>query len=495
MFRKIVNILAVVIFVAIWGLLFFFKSNYEHSTFQEIENMPSKSNNIKIAPYTPIFYDSTKQQIYGFCKENSQNEISQFFLFSLKDRNIDFYPLPTKYNKLLGYAKNESEYFWMSYNDSLSSLIKLNKRQNEISIYYDSILLDVNQVIGFGLKNDKPEIALRNPLKNNIIIYTFSDTVADVRLVRFPIFYQSFSLPALGYIKNNNWQFLCKALYSEQQSIWKRYDTTKNLNIIRFQENVALPFFYDILPYPYNTPITSLPYYYFHYIATSHLLFKAGNFSYIDNPTPYKNTINVNKNIIWSLLDDSIYINFLRYDTIATLLSLKKELKNNKQYFYSLSDTDYKDLLFFLPDTAEIYSYSYLNKDSILLLTNDFHYLYIDKQGKSYTKFNIFDNICITIGENFPQKMKILDANIPGVKALSFYTIITGPFILWFLIWLVTWLFKIFKKEKDTYSYYTFYKRKKKENTIFHYTFIGSIIYIAISLILFNNFLIIFNII
>jgi len=25
--------------------------------------------------------------------------------------------------------------------------------------------------------------------------------VADVRLVRFPIFYQSFSIPALGYIK------------------------------------------------------------------------------------------------------------------------------------------------------------------------------------------------------------------------------------------------------------------------------------------------------
>ena len=34
-------------------------------------------------------------------------------------------------------------------------------------------LLDINQVIGFGLKNNKPEIALRNPLKNNIIIYTF----------------------------------------------------------------------------------------------------------------------------------------------------------------------------------------------------------------------------------------------------------------------------------------------------------------------------------
>ncbi|MDI6833617.1 MAG: hypothetical protein QMD02_07240 [Bacteroidales bacterium] len=495
MFRKIVNIFAVVIFVAIWFLLYFFKSNYEHSTFQEIENVHPQSNNIKIAPSTPVFYDSTKQQIYGFCKENSQNEISQFFLFSLKDENIDFYPLPTKYNKLLGYAKNESEYFWMSYNDSLSSLIKFNKRQNEISIYHDSILLDINQVIGFGLKNNKPEIALRNPLKNNIIIYTFSDTVADVRLVRFPIFYQSFSLPTLGYIKNNNWQFLCKALYSEQQDFWKRYDTTKNLNIIRFQENVALPFFYDLLPYPYYTPITSLPYYYFHYIPTSHLLFKAGHFSYIDNPTPNKNTINVKNNIIWSLLDDSIYMNFLRYDTIVTLLSIKKELKNNKQYFYSLSDTDYKNLLFFVPDTTEIYSYAYLNEDSILLLTNDFQYLYIDKQGNSYAKFNIIDNICITINENFSQKMKILDANIPGVKALGFYLIISGPFILWFLVWLVAWLFKIFKKDKDKYSYYTSYKRKKKENTIFHQTFIGSIVYIAISLILFNNFLLIFNII
>lgn len=495
MFRKIINIFAVVIFVAIWYLLYFFKSNYEHSTFQEIENQHSQSNNIIIAPSTPIFYNSTKQQIYGFCKENSQYEISQFFLFSLKDKNIDFYPLPTKYNNLLGYAKNEPEYFWMSYNDSLSSLIKLNKRQNEISIYYDSILLDINQVIGFGLKNNKPEIALRNPLKNNIIIYTFSDTVTDVRLVRFPIFYQSFSLPTLGYIKNNNWQFLCKALYSEQQYFWKRYDTTKNLNIIRFQENVALPFFYDLLPYPYYTPITSLPYYYFNYLTTSHLLFEADNFSFVDNPTPNKNTINVKNDIIWSLLDDSIYMNFLRYDTIVTLLSIKKELKNNKQYFYSLSDTDYKNLLFFVPDTTEIYSYFYLNKDSILLLTNDFQYLYIDEQGKSYTKFNIIDNICITINENFPQKMKILDANIPGVKALGFYTIISGPFILWFLVWLVAWLFKIFKKDKDKYSYYTFYKRKKKKNTILYHTFIGSIVYIAISLILFNSFLLIFNII
>jgi len=195
------------------------------------------------------------------------------------------------------------------------------------------------------------------------------------------------------------------------------------------------------------------------------------------------------------LLDDSIYINFLRYDTIVTLLSIKKELKNNKQYFYSLSDTDDKNLLFFVPDTTEIYSYAYLNEDSILLLTNDFQYLYIDKQGNSYAKFNIIDNICLTINENFPKKMKILDANIPGVKALGFYTIISGPFILWFLVWLVAWLFKIFKKDKDKYSYYTFYKRKKKENTIFHQTFIGSIVYIAISLILFNNFLLIFNII
>jgi len=86
--------------------------------------------------------------------------------------------------------------------------------------------------------------------------------------------------------------------------------------------------------------------------------------------------------------------------------------------------------------------------------------------------------------------MKILDANLPGVKALGFYILISGPFILWFLVWLITWLFKIFKKEKDNYSYYTFYKRKKKENTIFHYTFIASLVYIAISLILFNNFLI-----
>jgi len=256
-----------------------------------------------------------------------------------------------------------------------------------------------------------------------------------------------------------------------------------------------LPFFYDLLPYPYYTPITSVPYYYFNYIATSHLLFKADNFSFVDNPTPNKNTIKVKNDIIWSLLDDSIYMNFLRYDTIVKLLSIKKELKNNKQYFYSLSDTDYKNLLFFVPDTTEIYSYFYLNKDSILLLTNDFQYLYIDEQGKSYTKFNIIDNICITINENFPQKMKILDANIPGVKALGFYTIISGPFILWFLVWLVAWLFKIFKKDKDKYSYYTFYKRKKKKNTILYHTFIGSIVYIAISLILFNSFLLIFNII
>ena len=130
-----------------------------------------------------------------------------------------------------------------------------------------------------------------------------------------------------------------------------------------------------------------------------------------------------------------------------------------------------------------------------MLLSNDFQYLYIDEQGKSYTKFNIIDNICITINENFPQKMKILDANIPGVKALGFYTIISGPFILWFLVWLVAWLFKIFKKDKDKYSYYTFYKRKKKKNTILYHTFIGSIVYIAISLILFNSFLLIFNII
>lgn len=495
MFRKILNIFAVVIFVAIWFLLIFFKSNYEQSTFKEINNLHPQFDNIKIAPSTPIFYDSTKQQIYGFCKENSQNEISQFFLFSLKDKNIDFHPLPTKYNKLLGYAKNESEYFWMSYNDSLSSLIKLNKRQNEISIYYDSILLDINQVIGFGLKNNKPEIALRNPLKNNIIIYTFSDTVADVRLVRFPIFYQSFSVPTLGYIKRNSWHFLCKALYSEQQNYWRRYDTTKYLNIIRFQENVALPFFYDLMPYPYHTPITTLPYYYFHSLPSAHLLYKTGDFSYVNNSTPDKNTINVNKDIIWSLLDDSTYLNFLRYDTIATLFSLKKELKNNKQYFYSLSDTDYNDLLFFVPDTAEIYSYFYLNNDSILLLTNDFKYLYIDNRGKSFTKYNIFNHICITINENFPQKMKILDANLPGVKALGFYIMISGPFILWFLAWLITWFFKIFKKEKDNYSYYTFYKTKKKKKTIFYFTFIASLIYIVISLVLFNNFLIIFNII
>ena len=170
-------------------------TDVENSLGKITEKQNSYSDNKREILYNTIFSQNQEEQM-------SPKQLE--FLFSLKDRNIDFYPLPTKYNKLLGYAKNESEYFWMSYNDSLSSLIKLNKRQNEISIYYDSILLDVNQVIGFGLKNDKPEIALRNPLKNNIIIYTFSDTVADVRLVRFPIFYQSFSLPALGYIKNNN---------------------------------------------------------------------------------------------------------------------------------------------------------------------------------------------------------------------------------------------------------------------------------------------------
>jgi len=96
------------------------------------------------------------------------------------------------------------------------------------------------------------------------------------------------------------------------------------LNIIRFQENVALPFFYDLMPYPYHTPITTLPYYYFHSLPSAHLLYKTGDFSYVNNSTPDKNTINVNKDIIWSLLDDSIYLNLLRYDTIATLLSIKK---------------------------------------------------------------------------------------------------------------------------------------------------------------------------
>lgn len=130
----------------------------------------------------------------------------------------------------------------MSHNDSLSSLLEIQRAKSNISVYYDSILLDINLVIGFGFKNNKPEIALRNPIKNNVIIYTFYDTIFDVRIVRFPIFYQSFSIPNIGYVDKNNWQFLCKALYNEQQYYWRRYDTTQNMNIIRFQENISLPF-------------------------------------------------------------------------------------------------------------------------------------------------------------------------------------------------------------------------------------------------------------
>jgi hypothetical protein len=492
MFKKIVNIFSLVLFVAIWFLLVYFKSNYEQSTFQKIGKLPSQFDNIKIAPSTPVFYDSTKHQIYGFCVDNNQKALSHSFQISLLDKSINFFSLPANYNKLIGYAKNETEYFWMSYNDSLSSLIKF---KNDFSIYYDSILLNLNQVIGFGLKNNKPEVAVRNPVKNNIIIYTFSDTLSDVRLVRFPIFYQSFSVPTLAYIKRNNWHFLCKALYSEQQNYWRRYDTTKYLNIIRFQENIALPFFYDILPYPYHTPIASLPYFYFHYLPSSHLLYNTGVFSYVNFSTPIKNTINVNKNIIWSLVDDSMYLYFVRYDVNETVLSFKKEWKNDKIYFYHLDDTTYKNILFFIPDTTDIYSYITLNKDSILLLTNDFQYLYIDNRGNSFTKYNIFNHICININENFPEKIKVLDSYIPGVKALGIYTILSGPFIMWFIIWLISWLFKVFKKDKNNYSYYSYYKTKKKKKTIFYFTFIGSLMYIVIALVLLNNFLIIFNII
>jgi hypothetical protein len=57
MFRKIVNVVAIVFFVAIWLILIYFKSNYEHSTFQILKN--DKTEKFKIAQSSPIFYDST----------------------------------------------------------------------------------------------------------------------------------------------------------------------------------------------------------------------------------------------------------------------------------------------------------------------------------------------------------------------------------------------------------------------------------------------------
>ncbi|MDD2593338.1 MAG: hypothetical protein PHT45_03170 [Bacteroidales bacterium] len=492
MFRKIVNVVAIVFFVAIWLILIYFKSNYEHSTFQILKN--DKTEKFKIAQSSPIFYDSTTNQIYGFCKEIEKNSIDCFFIISLFDHKIDFFDLPANYQNVLGYSKNNKEIVWMSHNDSLSSLLEIQRAKSNISVYYDSILLDINLVIGFGFKNNKPEIALRNPIKNNVIIYTFYDTIFDVRIVRFPIFYQSFSIPNIGYVDKNNWQFLCKALYNEQQYYWRRYDTTQNMNIIRFQENISLPFFYDLLPYPYHTPISSYHYLFFQYLPASHLMFRSDTFLYVPHSTPSQNIIDINTKAIWSILDDTVSVNFIRYDLLLNELSLRKSYEGDKVYYYSKDDKNFDNNLFFVPINNNFSGYINLNNDSIFLLTEDFHYLYINADGISYISYNLINHIVLTINEKLPQKYKILDGYIPNIKAMGIYTMLIGPFVLWIIVWIIVWLINLFSKEKNNYKYYTYHRRTKKKHTITYYTFIGSIIYIIAVFILFQNFLQVFNI-
>lgn len=147
-----------------------------------------------------------------------------------------------------------------------------------------------------------------------------------------------------------------------------------------------------------------------------------------------------------------------------------------------------------MPINNNFSGYINLNNDSIFLLTEDFHYLYINADGISYISYNLINHIVLTINEKLPQKYKILDGYIPNIKAMGIYTMLIGPFVLWIIVWIIVWLINLFSKEKNNYKYYTYHRRTKKKHTITYYTFIGSIIYIIAVFILFQNFLQVFNI-
>ncbi len=447
---RILNILVIVLFFALWIILLIRKEAYQGDGMIH----PTGANPDSAYFSSKIPYGIHYQGAFiGFISQNKDNKILASGLWKTdhEKQSVMHFPFPISH-------QFDSLIAVLSAPDSSLTIVGLASDSIVKIIHFDSLVApgliftapaDIKAV--HYIKN-QPEIVFGRQKKLVGSIASIDDTVVDFRKYELPGFFDRICEIVGAWPENDKWRFLLSTDFHQKDEKWILLGSKNKTNFLIFDERAVFPDFPGILnkshhkvqkqfDYSISGLVPQKPY------PDTLLMIGKNNFSEkkISKPKPtnciWFNFINNQKTILilesdeTSMQAGSISRRLFKADVSDTLPFITE---SGKLIIHQPGEPNRQQI--FMSENEFPIAWFRLSKDSNIVLTNKLNFSYLSDDGRLLDRKNFFKLVNSTILRKEPGTIIFLDGHFPTLRALTWFVLLYGLIPIWIISLVIIWL-------------------------------------------------------
>jgi len=484
------NLLVVVLFVSIWGVLIFSQKRFASSGFEPVRGI--KREFIHFSSRFPYVFFRGKTLMGFAISRKDTTSCAGLWKFSITNRSVQYFLLPDslRFKKVISLLPLRSGFYQLltQMTDSTYSFF-----------YLDSTLILVKKI-----KLATPILSVTN-YKNKLWIFTQGEKEIGIKALYFnadtfftktyklPSFFKFISRLAGVIVDGKKIKFLYYTTHYNKDGTWIRYDTSKMAYFMVYDERHTYPLNSFMIRFPLHRVLRQLdkqqfgllPHQFFdvQWNFRKDLLFQKRNPFFSAMPLMIIQDTSLNSTTALTKNKNNLFIlHYLDAQRNYYALFFKKT-QENKLYLYSHEKLN--SFMFLENDIPRLYLP--VAKDTFLLLTESMNYAFFNSQREPIKYRSFLGRVHYRIIQRFPGKIYLLETQIPEKRALELFALLYGLPILIFIFLFGFYLHDALQPD-------SFFKESKKIPFYIRF-FVATFIYFIIFLWKITEFASLFNLI